>query len=81
MLPLDTITASMTISNPDKLKSYLAQLKSAKVEAVMADCWWGLVESTEKSYNFSPYVQLTQMVADAGLKMNYVLSFHKCGIT
>lgn len=79
MLPLDTITSSMTVKNPDQLKSYFQQLKSAKVEGVMSDCWWGLVEQKEKVYNFEPYVQLTQMAKDAGLKMEYVLSFHRCG--
>lgn len=79
MLPLDTVTNQMTINNPDKLKSNLQQLKSANVEGVMADCWWGLVEQQEKKYAFDVYKQLTQMVADAGLKMEYVMSFHSCG--
>ncbi len=79
MLPLDTVTSSLTLNNPDKLQSYLTQLKNAKVQGVMVDCWWGLVEKTEKTYNFSPYVQLTQMVKDTGLQMEYVMSFHKCG--
>lgn len=78
MLPLDTITSS-GVNNPSKLSGYLNQLKSVGVTGVMSDCWWGLVEGTEKSYNFAPYSQLTQMVADAGLKMEYVLSFHRCG--
>lgn len=54
------------------LNSFLNSLLSS-------DCWWGLVEQQEKQYNFSPYAQLTQMVADAGLKMEFVLSFHRCG--
>jgi hypothetical protein len=37
------------------------------------------VEQQEKHYNFGPYIELTQLVADAGLKMQYVLSFHRCG--
>eukprot|EP00602_Paraphysomonas_sp_CaronLab_P004130 CAMPEP_0185024838 /NCGR_PEP_ID=MMETSP1103-20130426/8028_1 /TAXON_ID=36769 /ORGANISM="Paraphysomonas bandaiensis, Strain Caron Lab Isolate" /LENGTH=403 /DNA_ID=CAMNT_0027557903 /DNA_START=155 /DNA_END=1366 /DNA_ORIENTATION=+ len=57
----------------------MLQLKSGGVEGVMADCWWGLVESEESKYNFDPYLQLTQMAADAGLKMQYVMSFHRCG--
>jgi beta-amylase len=79
MLPLDTITSSMTVKDTDKLKSYFQQLKNAKVEGVMSDCWWGLVEQSEGKYNFDPYVQLTQMAKDAGLKMEFVLSFHRCG--
>ena len=79
MLPLDTITNSLTINNVDKLKSNLAQLKSGNVEGVMSDCWWGLVEQIEKTYKFDVYKQLTQIVKDAGLKMEYVMSFHSCG--
>jgi beta-amylase len=79
MLPLDTITSDMQIKDSSKLNSYFQQLKSAGTEGVMSDCWWGLVEQKESQYNFSPYLQLTQMAQDAGLKMQYVLSFHQCG--
>ena len=43
----------------------------------MADCWWGIAEREEKSYDFSAYSQLTQMASDAGLKIQYVMSFHQ----
>jgi hypothetical protein len=36
MLPLDTITSSMTINDPSKLANYLAQLKGAGVAGVMS---------------------------------------------
>jgi hypothetical protein len=36
MLPLDTITNSMTVNNPSKLSSYLNQLKGAGVAGVMS---------------------------------------------
>jgi len=38
MLPLDTVTSSLTLNNPDKLQSYLTQLKNAKVQGVMVCC-------------------------------------------
>lgn len=79
MLPLDTINSNLAVNDPSKLSNYFSQLKSAGTEGVMADCWWGLVEQKEKEYNFSPYEQLSQMAADAGLKIQYVLSFHQCG--
>lgn len=79
MLPLDTVTNDNTIKDADGLKNKLSQLKSGGVEGVMCDCWWGLVEKSEQNYNFNAYLQLTQMVADAGLKMEYVMSFHSCG--
>lgn len=85
----------MTIKDKSQLSSYLSQLKGAGVAGVMSgakhyyffhilinvDCWWGLVEQQEKQYNFAPYAELTQLVADAGLKIEFVLSFHRCGIS
>jgi hypothetical protein len=44
MLPLNVIGSSMTIDNVDNLKSHLNMLKSAGVNGVMSDCWFGLVE-------------------------------------
>lgn len=79
MLPLDTVTNDLTIKDANNLKNNLNQLKSGGVEGVMCDCWWGLVEQEEKKYEFDVYKDLAQMVADAGLKMEFVMSFHSCG--
>ena len=79
MLPLDTVTNDLTIKDANGLKNNLNQLKSGGVEGVMCDCWWGLVEQEEKKYEFDVYQDLAQMVADAGLKMEVVMSFHSCG--
>lgn len=79
MLPLTTVASSMTINNYDQLKSRFQTLKNAGVKGVMVDCWFGLVEKVEKSYNFSPYRDLAQMARDTGLNMQFVMSFHRCG--
>ena len=46
---------------------------------MMADCWWGIAERSEKSYDFSAYQELTDMAASNDLKIQYVMSFHQCG--
>jgi beta-amylase len=79
MLPLNVISSSMEIYDYNTLKSRLTSLKSAGVKGVMSDCWFGLVESQEKTYNFKPYLELTQLAKDVGLTVQYVMSFHKCG--
>mmetsp|Transcript_16713 Transcript_16713/g.27925 ORF Transcript_16713/g.27925 Transcript_16713/m.27925 type:complete len:450 (+) Transcript_16713:51-1400(+) len=79
MLPLDVISNDGSIKNVDSLSNYFNQLRGANVEGVMADCWWGIAERQEKNYDFSAYEQMTQMAKDAGLKMQFVMSFHQCG--
>lgn len=79
MLPLDLVSSSGEITDRDQLSNYLSQLKSGNVAGVMADCWWGLVESVEQKYDFSAYSDLVQMTADAGLTIEFVMSFHQCG--
>lgn len=45
----------------------------------MTDVWWGLVEQQPQVYKWDAYRQLFEMVRDAGLKAQPVMSFHKCG--
>jgi beta-amylase len=55
-------------------------LKSAGVEGVMVDVWWGLVEKDGPlKYNWEAYAELVQMVQLHGLKLQVVMSFHQCG--
>ena len=79
MLPLDVISRSGELENKEELRGHLQQLKEAQVEGVMADCWWGIVEQEEKRYDFSPYKELTEMAAEEGMKIQFVMSFHQCG--
>lgn len=43
------------------------------------DVWWGISESSEKSYNFNGYKTVISYAKSAGLKVQPVMSFHKCG--
>eukprot|EP00295_Goniomonas_pacifica_P040137 CAMPEP_0175994744 /NCGR_PEP_ID=MMETSP0108-20121206/54757_1 /TAXON_ID=195067 ORGANISM="Goniomonas pacifica, Strain CCMP1869" /NCGR_SAMPLE_ID=MMETSP0108 /ASSEMBLY_ACC=CAM_ASM_000204 /LENGTH=452 /DNA_ID=CAMNT_0017326811 /DNA_START=1 /DNA_END=1359 /DNA_ORIENTATION=+ len=78
MLPLDTITVE-GFSNPSTLKGWLDTLKVAGTDGVTVDVWWGIVEAEPKAYNWTAYSQLLDMIRDAGLKAQPILSFHKCG--
>ncbi|OIW10326.1 hypothetical protein TanjilG_28077 [Lupinus angustifolius] len=80
MLPLDTVTFGAQLNKPRAMNASLMALKSAGVEGVMVDAWWGLVEKDGPlKYNWNGYVELVQMVQMHGLKLQVVMSFHKCG--
>lgn len=62
------------------LEKQLMELSAAGVDGVMVDVWWGLVESKgPKQYDWSAYRSLFQLVQQCGLKVQVVMSFHKCG--
>ncbi|XVE57524.1 hypothetical protein DITRI_Ditri04bG0097600 [Diplodiscus trichospermus] len=80
MLPLDTITLCGKVNKPRAMNTSLMALKSAGVEGVMVDAWWGLVEKDGPlKYNWEGYAELVQMVEKHGLKLQVVMSFHQCG--
>nr|DAD18273.1 TPA_asm: hypothetical protein HUJ06_019735 [Nelumbo nucifera] len=80
MLPLDAVSPGGSLNRPRALNASLMALKSAGVEGVMVDAWWGLVEKDGPlSYNWRPYAELVQMVQKHGLKLQVVVSFHQCG--
>ncbi|MED6157835.1 Beta-amylase 3, chloroplastic [Stylosanthes scabra] len=80
MLPLETVTMGGKLNKPRAMKASLMALKSAGVEGVMVDAWWGLVEKDEPlKYHWDPYVELVEMVHKHGLKLQVVMSFHQCG--
>ena len=56
------------------------QLKMAGVDGVMVDVWWGIVESKgSRHYDWRAYQSLFKLVTDFGLKIQAIMSFHKCG--
>ncbi|KAK9805935.1 hypothetical protein WJX73_006454 [Symbiochloris irregularis] len=58
----------------------LRTLRKAGVEGVMVDVWWGIVEEAGPTkYDFSAYRRLFQKVAEHGLKIQAVMSFHAAG--
>ncbi|KAE8671721.1 Beta-amylase [Hibiscus syriacus] len=80
MLPLDTVTHGGSLNKPRAMSASLMALKSAGVEGVMVDAWWGLVEKDGPlNYNWEGYVELVKMVEKHGLKLQVVMSFHQCG--
>ncbi|XP_042505048.1 beta-amylase 3, chloroplastic-like [Macadamia integrifolia] len=80
MLPLDTVSFGGNLNRPRALNASLMALKSAGVEGVMVDAWWGLVEKdVPLNYNWDGYLELVQMVQRHGLKLQVVMSFHQCG--
>ncbi|CAK7356239.1 unnamed protein product [Dovyalis caffra] len=80
MLPLDTITIGGNLNKPRAMNASLMALRSAGVEGVMVDAWWGLVEKDGPlKYNWEGYAELLQLVQKHGLKLQVVMSFHQCG--
>ncbi|XP_009772032.1 beta-amylase 3, chloroplastic [Nicotiana tabacum] len=80
MLPLDTMTMGGNLNKPRAMHVSLMALKSAGVEGVMVDAWWGLVEKDGPlKYNWEGYAELVKMCKEHGLKLQIVMSFHQCG--
>lgn len=80
MLPLDTVSPGGGVNRARALNASLMALRSAGVEGVMVDVWWGLVEKDGPGkYNWEAYLELVQMVERNGLKLQMVMSFHQCG--
>ncbi|KAK2943044.1 putative Beta-amylase 3, chloroplastic [Blattamonas nauphoetae] len=77
MLPLDTVSNSGYL-NTD-IFPMLEKLRDANVNGIMVDVWWGITEPTPKTYNFAPYLQLAQKCQSLGLRLQCVMSFHRCG--
>ncbi|KAH7428387.1 hypothetical protein KP509_10G090400 [Ceratopteris richardii] len=81
MLPLDSIDPCQNIVNSKHaMSSSLQELKTAGVEGVMMDIWWGIVERDEPGrFEWRGYKELISMVHNHGLKIQAVMSFHQCG--
>ncbi|XP_073312027.1 beta-amylase 3, chloroplastic [Primulina huaijiensis] len=80
MLPLDTVSVGGNLNKPRPMFASLMALKSAGVDGVMVDAWWGLVEKDgPMKYNWDGYAELINMVGKLGLKLQVVMSFHQCG--
>uniref|UniRef100_A0A0D9XMK4 Beta-amylase n=1 Tax=Leersia perrieri TaxID=77586 RepID=A0A0D9XMK4_9ORYZ len=80
MLPLDTIGAGGKLGRGRAMAASLMALKSAGVEGVMVDVWWGVVEREgPRRYDWEGYAELVRMAEIAGVKLQMVMSFHQCG--
>lgn len=80
MMPLDSVTWNHTVNRKKAMNASLQALKSAGVEGIMMDVWWGLVETENPGeYNWGGYLELLEMAKKHGLKVQAVMSFHQCG--
>lgn len=80
MLPLGVINQQCQLVDPESLQKYLRTLKSANVDGVMVDCWWGIVEGeSPQKYDWSGYRELFNIVRNSKLKLQVVMSLHECG--
>ncbi|KAG0472788.1 hypothetical protein HPP92_014645 [Vanilla planifolia] len=80
MLPLDTVGIGGGVARPRVLNASMAALRSAGVEGVMVDVWWGVVEKAGPgSYDWEAYAEVVRMAERHGLKLQMVMSFHQCG--
>ncbi|XWS53723.1 hypothetical protein CRYUN_Cryun10bG0025000 [Craigia yunnanensis] len=80
MMPLDSVTYGNTVNRKKAMNASLHALKSAGVEGIMIDVWWGLVErEAPGAYNWGGYAELLEMAKKHGLKVQAVMSFHQCG--
>ncbi|XP_043719572.1 beta-amylase 1, chloroplastic-like [Telopea speciosissima] len=80
MMPLDSVTMNNGVNRRKAMNASLLALKSAGVEGIMMDVWWGLVErEAPGSYNWGGYSELLEMAKKHGLKVQAVMSFHQCG--
>lgn len=80
MMPLDSVTMTNGVNRRKAMNASLQALKSAGVEGIMMDVWWGLVErDAPGEYNWGGYSELFEMAKKHGLKVQAVMSFHQCG--
>lgn len=79
MMPLDVVSDGGVLQDPNEVHRQLALLKEANATGVMVDIWWGLVEREPLTYDWTPYLQLAEMLRSLDLKMQAIMSFHSCG--
>lgn len=77
---MGVVTNDNVLQDRVGLENQLKELQAAGVDGVMVDVWWGTVESIgPQQYDWSAYRTLFQMVQDCKLKLQAIMSFHKCG--
>ncbi|GIQ81671.1 glycoside hydrolase, family 14, partial [Kipferlia bialata] len=80
MMPLDVVTNDGRVSDPYGLQQDFYILKQGGTDGIMLDVWWGVAEREgPRQYDFSAYQEIAGYARDAGLSMQCVMSFHKCG--
>ena len=78
MAPLDVINEHGKPSYLKEFSEWCSELREGRVDGVMIDVWWGLVEISPKNYRWSGYEEVFKAISSKGLKIIPVLSFHQC---
>ncbi|PHT27640.1 Beta-amylase 8 [Capsicum baccatum] len=80
MLSSGVINNFCQLMDPDGVKEDLQQLKSLKINGVVVNCWWGIVESwVPQKYEWSGYRELFKIIRDSKMKLQVVMAFHENG--
>ncbi|CAN0914624.1 BMY1 [Linum grandiflorum] len=80
MLPLGVVTPDNVFKNKEVVEKQLKQLKSAGIDGIMIDVWWGIIEAKgPKQYDWSGYKELFELLKELDLKIQAIMSFHQCG--
>lgn len=67
---LGVVKRNCELVDPEDIVNQLSILKSANVDGVMIDCWWGIVEANAPQvYDWSGYRRFFQIVRDLNLKL------------
>uniref|UniRef100_A0A0D6QVC5 Beta-amylase n=2 Tax=Araucaria cunninghamii TaxID=56994 RepID=A0A0D6QVC5_ARACU len=82
MMPLNTVNINGQLTKRKAMNVSLMALKSAGVEGIMINFWWGVVEKhVPGQYNWTGYLEIVEMARRHSLKVQAVMSFHQCGRT
>ncbi|CAN4075834.1 unnamed protein product [Withania somnifera] len=80
MLSSCVINNFCQLTDPDGVKQELQQLKSLKIDGVVVNCWWGIVESwVPQKYEWFGYRELFKIIRDFQMKLQVVMAFHENG--
>jgi len=79
MAPLDLLNENQEFKDKNKIVSWLKKCQQGGIDGIMVDVWWGLTETSPKTYKFTGYIEFFNLCKQYGLKIVPVLSFHKCG--
>ncbi len=78
-----TLTAQNKAAYQQDIAYFQQQIAAAKaigVNAVSTDVWWGMVEgSGDQQFVWDDYKNIFQDIANAGLQIQAIMSFHQCG--
>eukprot|EP00249_Psilotum_nudum_P012655 c23904_g1_i1 orf=920-2638(+) len=78
VIPLTVFKERNKLADPSVLMESLKALKLAKVDGVMVECCWGLVErDIPQQYDWSGYRQLFDIVKESAMKLQLCMSFHE----